>query len=692
MRNIGEAKCNHIGRAIRSMLVGLLTAVFVAGIGVAVDAETIIRKDGRKLEGQIVEEDATHYTVRTTFGTFRIRKADVQEVTGRRAVSDNEREGREALSSGNYDVALARFTAALSEAQSPDDKKAISELIEEAKTAIRERELERFKSQLSTANLMIEQKQFAAAEDELESLLLANENEPAAAGVIREKLGELFMAKAAYYEDQINYAEAANAYLQAIERVPDAPEPYLKMAALVRNRGGEHQEVIDYYVKGIELALRTKSEEELIDEYYELGKSYLRKAMSESSPKPEDLASSVEAFLIVMRHRKDGYRFAATQMENAFAELSKTNYDMGALTGMLLATLDINPEANKVRWLLAEAYTKLREYQKAIDQMLIIEKNVKESGEPFPQEFYYRLGLAYLALPNPKMDAALDAFEKEIAQNKRNYLALIRAAEILSLQGLYPNALAYCEDAIRLRKERPEAYLVEADARMRRNDVGDTLEARARLRTALNLKDDFHQARIKLAELEIRRQREADVPNFDEATGLLFKVQLAIEQIPDAMRTEEDKKAYAESILWIAEIENDKSNHRQALDLVQKALDQYPGLARAYRVKADIHQQLDEYDKAKASYLKAIELNPGLAETYMEVGILCHTRLEEYNEAIKYFQAYKDHHGTEVTRVDRWINECRQAAARTSSGMAPTTGTAETVMPDAVTTAPTATP
>ncbi|KPL09431.1 hypothetical protein AMJ85_06635 [candidate division BRC1 bacterium SM23_51] len=639
----------------------IVTAV-AAAVSLPAGAEVITRKDGRKIEGQIVRENTTYLMVKTTYGTFRIPKDQIASIAGRRAISQNEREGREALAAGDLDRALVKFQAALKETTAPEDRKALQAQVAQVNERIQAREEKQFESQLATADGLIQEKRFADALVELESLLRRNPEPSAAARMIRKRIGLLHMAEASYYEDQINYAEAVDAYQKAIELMPDAAEPYLKMARLVQRRGGRQTDVIDYYVKGIEISLQTQKEADLLDEYYELGKIYL-KAGSSKEPNQKYLMEGLKCLLIVLRRGGNRYPFAANQLENGFTQLSKVDYDKSTMIKMLQSTLEINPGAQKVRWLLAEVYSKTGQYDRMIENLRKIETDAKASGEPLPEELYYRLGLAYLATAKPDYDAALEAFENEILANKLNYMALVKAAQLHSRNGIYEEALAYCNKAIGLRKERPEAYWIAGDTLVRRRLPGDTVKAQKYLENALELKSDFYQARIKLAEIEIMRQREMELPDYQNAVSELLKVYMGIEEMDEKALTDEHHNAKAEAILWLAEIENDKKNPRAAASMVEQALVERPNFPRAYRVQGQIQAVLESFDEAKQSYLKAIELDPRTAETYMLLGILCQNSLESYDEAIKYYQAYIDHRGTEVDRVTRWIGECTRAAA-----------------------------
>ncbi len=668
----------------RNRLVAVLLLLWIGAILIpTLPGEIIVRKDGRKIEGQIVLEEADAVVIQTTFGKFRIARDQIASISGRRALSQSERDAEDALAAGNLDRALAKLQEALKETTTTAAQKALQNRIAEINKMIQEREEKEFAFQLSTADRLIQEKRFSEAREELKRLLERNPDPSPAAKVIRRRLCQAYLAEAQFYTDTINYPEATDMYKRAIEVTPDEAEPYLRMARFLVQRDAKPAEIIDYYTKGLERALKTEKESALLDDYYKLGIAYI-KAGTGRVPDEKMLREGIRCLLIVSRDGGTTYTtFAASRLEDAFVQLSKTNYDADAMIQMLQSTLEINPNAQKARWILAEVYGKKREYEKVIEHLTTIEANAKANNDLIPEELYYRLGLAYLALPTPDHEKALEAFENEIRQNRLNYMALIRAAEIHAQMGTYDDALRYCNQAIALRKERPEAYLVAAETHTRRSLPEDTAQAQRFLRQALNLKADFHPARIKLAAIDILAQRRAEQPNYGNAQSLLFKVLADIKEIPPSKLTDEDRKAKGEATFWLARIEDEKRNWREAANMFKSALAEYPNFPEGYRYQGNVLIMLDAFDDAKKSYLKAVELEPNNPETYLLLGKLCQNNLKNYAEALTYYKQYLDKGGTEVETVQRWIRECESSigtapAATAAPAPAPSDASAPT--------------
>lgn len=67
----------------RSWTRGLLAVVAGAWLAAAAGADVIHYRDGRKVEGEIVERTATHIKVKTDFGTVKIAHADIERIEER---------------------------------------------------------------------------------------------------------------------------------------------------------------------------------------------------------------------------------------------------------------------------------------------------------------------------------------------------------------------------------------------------------------------------------------------------------------------------------------------------------------------------------------------------------------------------------------------------------------------------------
>ncbi|MEL7079523.1 MAG: tetratricopeptide repeat protein, partial [Cyanobacteria bacterium J06582_2] len=83
----------------------------------------------------------------------------------------------------------------------------------------------------------------------------------------------------------------------------------------------------------------------------------------------------------------------------------------------------------------------------------------------------------------------------------------------------------------------------------------------------------------------------------------------------------------------------DKQNEEDTLGAIadySKAIELNPDLAEAYVNRGNAYLNLGEYQEAIADYNKAIELNPGDADAYINRGN-AYLNLEEYQEAIIYF-------------------------------------------------------
>lgn len=91
------------------LISGIILMVFVS----AIYADTILLKDGRKIEGFILEEQSDCYVVKITIGTMTIDKGNVSEVKRLSPEENYLNLGAQYLLARNYDAALEQYKKAL---------------------------------------------------------------------------------------------------------------------------------------------------------------------------------------------------------------------------------------------------------------------------------------------------------------------------------------------------------------------------------------------------------------------------------------------------------------------------------------------------------------------------------------------------------------------------------------------------
>jgi len=87
--------------------------VFVTCLGPAILADTIILKDGRKIEGTVIEEGNDTYTVKIKIGTMKLNKDTVKEIKKSPAEENFLNLGNQYLASNNFEAAIEQYSKAL---------------------------------------------------------------------------------------------------------------------------------------------------------------------------------------------------------------------------------------------------------------------------------------------------------------------------------------------------------------------------------------------------------------------------------------------------------------------------------------------------------------------------------------------------------------------------------------------------
>nr|KAG5708469.1 hypothetical protein BaRGS_026196 [Batillaria attramentaria] len=92
-----------------------------------------------------------------------------------------------------------------------------------------------------------------------------------------------------------------------------------------------------------------------------------------------------------------------------------------------------------------------------------------------------------------------------------------------------------------------------------------------------------------------------------------------------------------EVIMKLGEKYGDLGHHKQAIELLQKAIDLDPFFVLARTVLAINLAKLQRYEEAEASFQKACELSPGLWDIHKEYGMYLFQR-GKYAEAVPVFK------------------------------------------------------
>src|SRR3989338_4792341 len=91
----------------------LAVGIFLTGDGPRTYADTIILKDGRRIEGLILAEQQDCYIVKIKIGTTKVEKAMIEKIERLSSEENLVNFGNQYLESKNYDSALEQYNKAL---------------------------------------------------------------------------------------------------------------------------------------------------------------------------------------------------------------------------------------------------------------------------------------------------------------------------------------------------------------------------------------------------------------------------------------------------------------------------------------------------------------------------------------------------------------------------------------------------
>jgi tetratricopeptide (TPR) repeat protein len=216
-----------------------------------------------------------------------------------------------------------------------------------------------------------------------------------------------------------------------------------------------------------------------------------------------------------------------------------------------------------------------------------------------------------------------------ITSTSNNYIAHTNLSETLSQSGRFAEAIAECQEALKIKPDFAAAHnnlgnalqnKQSADgARERNGALGEAIE---HYRKALQIKPDFTQAHSNLGKALLKKGQT------DEAIAQ-FQKTLEIEP----------NDAEAEFSLGIAFVQKREVN--EAIAHYEKAVEIRPGYAEARNHLANAFVAEGKYSDAIANYEAAVRIRPNYLEAHHNMGCVLATigktdeALEQFNEALR---------------------------------------------------------
>jgi tetratricopeptide (TPR) repeat protein len=230
-------------------------------------------------------------------------------------------------------------------------------------------------------------------------------------------------------------------------------------------------------------------------------------------------------------------------------------------------------------------------------------ESVLESSPDNPRALF-RLGL--IAFRDRRLDAALAYFDRMPESARDSYAVLRNRALILEMMQRYDEALGVLDRCRELRPEDPHLWLARGVVLLRAGDVGASLEALHRYRSAPELKTPeplYYATAVLVGALAGR---------FDWAVSVGRE---GLGHHPDSGPLLVNTGAVLEH----------KGEMEAAQALYIRAIGHHPPPAQAHKALGDQAYARGDREQARFQYEKAVKLNPRLGDdVYLRLGAIAH--------------------------------------------------------------------
>lgn len=247
--------------------------------------------------------------------------------------------------------------------------------------------------------------------------------------------------------------------------------------------------------------------------------------------------------------------------------------------------------------------------------------------------------------PTKEVPADIRSISAELEKDSRNPELYYRRAQMY-LQTKDPVlALPDIDDAIRLDSLDPMYHFTKARILYALNR---TLNAEQSYLKTIELKPDFEEAKMKLAELYLivkEHQKSIDLlndvvaSNKRNAAAFFFRGMNQKEMgdtakaIASFQRAFESDEAFYDAAIQLGLLYTAKKNPI-ALEYLNAAIKMQPRSVEAYFSRAYYYQETKEFQKALIDYKKVIDLDPANSDAYYNVGVINYD-VKQYAAAVK---------------------------------------------------------
>ncbi len=295
--------------------------------------------------------------------------------------------------------------------------------------------------------------------------------------------------------------------------------------------------------------------------------------------------------------KKDPKHFEC-QLESAKQYLDEFDFEKGFKLLFKLAREHADNEQLMI--LLADYYLAVEDVHNARN---MFDKLRKKS----PENMLWPLKLAMVDFLLDNRDAALNVFEKVLAQNSKLGLANTYSGAYDLLYGDLKKAETLLDNGIKYDPGNPEAHFWMGELRQK---LGDEILARNSYETTLKIQPDFPKAHYRLAMMLIKQNR------MDEARFRLKKILPLLEMFPGS------KWLRAKVLLRLGEIDFYKSNNPAGMKKFKEAIKVDPNNPEGYYLLAREGNKFVKWENAIKLLERALDIDSNFAPAYFEMGVI----------------------------------------------------------------------
>ncbi|HON50660.1 MAG TPA: tetratricopeptide repeat protein [Candidatus Sumerlaeota bacterium] len=593
-------------------------------------ADSIIMKNGKKIEGRILKEEENSITIMTAATSIVIARANIESIERDQVLSPNEIQGDIAVEDKRYNDALSYYQAALNETQ---NKESLQKKIAELQKIQEEEVSRRFGQQLKQADRLLEMKDFDGAESLLKQILDTLPNESLAKPV-KDKLAHLYYCRALEYQNTVDDAKAFEFLKKSIAASDKAYEARLMIADILANNPKNNDQAVENYLSGLEAAG---------DKLSKSDKARYHRKVAVIFEQQHKYMEAIEQHKFILELDPVSFPDTKERIVTAYCYLAAQTppSDYNKRLEYLTAAVETDTYSTTARYSLAYFYYENNKIEDSINQWThLINMNARITG------IHYYLGMCYLK--QKKYENAKDSFERELALDPNNYDALCAIGDYYLTGGKYEQAIANYEKAKNVSIEKYRAYLGLARAYKK---LEQPQQARENLDLVFKTNPEHIEATILSGALY------KDDKDHKKARELFDNVVSRLKE-KGQLEDPESKDLLIEALNQRGELNLILDSPRIALADFNEALKYQPDFAESFYLIAQAHSKMSNFKEAEENYIKAQMLDPKNPKYYLGLGILYHTKMKETQKAVPQYTKYIELGGEDFEKVNDWIKEC----------------------------------